>query len=535
MHAHHPLPRIALFCIKTTGFLRSSFDGHQGTCTRRRAVTSLSSALRLEPLASRSARLLSCRSMSRGYTTSPTQNPHDASLSSILASHLQQGNLQSMDARQPEYPQSGLSSPYAPYNGHLSEGSSADQASAVQYTPGQDYKSSTFSSSATPNSEYALPPQSARSSSGAFPDYVRSAYPDSAAGRYQAPAHSGNAMAHTSSPSISMPPDGQQSNGQPNNNRNSDGDVPIDPSIAQSSPTYPPTQHYSPYPPQHEMPQYPGQPMTQNRPEWAGYYQQPPMGYSHSPATTGGAAPNMVAHVPRPPPAVGSAVPAPYPYAHPNSYQGGHPLSTVYSFVPIPGAQQHKRPRRRYEEIERMYKCGWNGCEKAYGTLNHLNAHVTMQSHGPKRTPEGEWMIVQWFSSASRACRCPKFRGARSIVAVGANFLHSLYPSSAFSIFSPCIPADEYHRVQGNPQGVEGEEEGGRKCAETRRGASAPRGCSARPGPGSAAANASAIRPAAHDASDGWSSASAHRLSACRRSACSVPAAAGGRRAAVRD
>jgi hypothetical protein len=38
-----------------------------------------------------------------------------------------------------------------------------------------------------------------------------------------------------------------------------------------------------------------------------------------------------------------------------------------------------------------MYKCGWNGCEKAYGTLNHLNAHVTMQSHGSKRTPEGMW------------------------------------------------------------------------------------------------------------------------------------------------
>lgn len=66
-----------------------------------------------------------------------------------------------------------------------------------------------------------------------------------------------------------------------------------------------------------------------------------------------------------------------------------HHFSQVYSFVPIPGAQQHKRPRRRYEEIERMYKCGWNGCEKAYGTLNHLNAHVTMQAHGNKRTPEG--------------------------------------------------------------------------------------------------------------------------------------------------
>lgn len=59
--------------------------------------------------------------------------------------------------------------------------------------------------------------------------------------------------------------------------------------------------------------------------------------------------------------------------------------------MPIPGAQQHKRPRRRYEEIERMYKCGWNGCEKAYGTLNHLNAHVTMQSHGQKRIPEGKY------------------------------------------------------------------------------------------------------------------------------------------------
>lgn len=42
-----------------------------------------------------------------------------------------------------------------------------------------------------------------------------------------------------------------------------------------------------------------------------------------------------------------------------------------------------------------MYKCGWNGCEKAYGTLNHLNAHVTMQSHGAKRTPEG--MIRSYF------------------------------------------------------------------------------------------------------------------------------------------
>merc|ERR1712000_645328 len=120
---------------------------------------------------------------------------------------------------------------------------------------------------------------------------------------------------------------------------------PTNPSISQASPTYPP---YSPY--------------TQDGNMQHAY--QPQHG-----------------------------MPAPYP--HPGTGVQGPPQTSatsrtgqVYSFVPIPGAQQHKRPRRRYEEIERMYKCGWNGCEKAYGTLNHLNAHVTMQSHGQKRTPE---------------------------------------------------------------------------------------------------------------------------------------------------
>ena len=193
-------------------------------------------------------------------------------------------------------------------------------------------------------------------------------------------------MAQTSSPSLNMSADQQVNGGAPNNTK-SNGDVPIDPSIAQSSPTYPPQQGYSPYPPQHEM-QYQGHPMTSYaRPEWAGQYQQP-MGYGPPPTSAAGGASNMAAHVQRPP-AVGSTFGG-MPAQYPNVSQGGHPLSTVYSFVPIPGAQQHKRPRRRYEEIERMYKCGWNGCEKAYGTLNHLNAHVTMQSHGVKRTPEGK-------------------------------------------------------------------------------------------------------------------------------------------------
>jgi hypothetical protein len=52
------------------------------------------------------------------------------------------------------------------------------------------------------------------------------------------------------------------------------------------------------------------------------------------------------------------------------------------------------------EEIERTYKCGWNGCETAYGTLNHLNGHVKMQWHGTKRTPE-EFMEIR---KAWKAC-----------------------------------------------------------------------------------------------------------------------------------
>ncbi|KDQ61370.1 hypothetical protein JAAARDRAFT_507453 [Jaapia argillacea MUCL 33604] len=67
-----------------------------------------------------------------------------------------------------------------------------------------------------------------------------------------------------------------------------------------------------------------------------------------------------------------------------------------YSFIPLPG-QVRKRPRRRYDEIERHYVCSWPGCTKAYGTLNHLNAHVVMQGHGQRRVPsEFKELRKQW-------------------------------------------------------------------------------------------------------------------------------------------
>ncbi|KAG9004207.1 hypothetical protein FRB90_011041 [Tulasnella sp. 427] len=73
-----------------------------------------------------------------------------------------------------------------------------------------------------------------------------------------------------------------------------------------------------------------------------------------------------------------------YPISSPGSDQ---PSSRQYSFVSLPGNAMRKRPRRKFDEIERLYECNFPGCNKAYGTLNHLNAHVSMQRHGPKRTP----------------------------------------------------------------------------------------------------------------------------------------------------
>lgn len=72
-----------------------------------------------------------------------------------------------------------------------------------------------------------------------------------------------------------------------------------------------------------------------------------------------------------------------------SSLDGSVNGSKVYSFVPLSGVNSKKRPRRRFDEIERLYVCNWGECEKAYGTLNHLNAHVHMQKHGPKRLPAG--------------------------------------------------------------------------------------------------------------------------------------------------
>ncbi|EHY60015.1 hypothetical protein HRR83_006376 [Exophiala dermatitidis] len=286
-----------------------------------------------------------------------------------------------------------------------SEYAQSDQSSVATYTT-QDARSANISTSNTPQSDYGLTPSSARSSG--FPsEHLRySQYT-------HAPQHSGavGTMAQ-----------------------------PTNPSISQASPTYPP---YSPYPQGQDMqhayqPQHP--PYMQQRPpheQWAGY---PPQ----------------------------HGMPGPYP--HPGPGVQGPPQTSaasrtgqVYSFVPIPGAQQHKRPRRRYEEIERMYKCGWNGCEKAYGTLNHLNAHVTMQSHGTKRTPE-EFKEIrkEWKARKKEEENARKAEEERQRAAAQANQVDGGQPADAHQVPAqgyqqngarPSLPPIGYQSAEGHAQG----------------------------------------------------------------------------------
>ena len=209
-----------------------------------------------------------------------------------------------MDRGAPDYTQSGLHSPFSlAHKDSQSEGSpTADPASAAQFAnaPQQEVRPANFASSSTPNSEYSVNTPSARSANFA-PEYLA---------RQQQYAHhqnnsSGSAgnMAQATSPSMSLQ-DGHQHNHHTAPHMKSDPDVPIDPSIAASSPTFP--GHYSPYPPQgNDMAQYQGHPPPQmyGRPDWPPQYAQHPHGmpgpYS-SPGTAVSSASSVATAGPRP-------------------------------------------------------------------------------------------------------------------------------------------------------------------------------------------------------------------------------------------
>ncbi|PVF95983.1 hypothetical protein CPB86DRAFT_710240, partial [Serendipita vermifera] len=51
-------------------------------------------------------------------------------------------------------------------------------------------------------------------------------------------------------------------------------------------------------------------------------------------------------------------------------------------------------PSRRRRMYKGMYVCTWNGCVKSYDTLSHLNDHVALQGHGPKRRTSGMYSFI---------------------------------------------------------------------------------------------------------------------------------------------
>ena len=108
-------------------------------------------------------------------------------------------------------------------------------------------------------------------------------------------------MAQATSPSMSLP-DGHQNNHHNTPHVKSNPEVPIDPSIAASSPTYPP---YSPYAQQsHDMSQYQGHPPP-GYPHWpqqqyAGHPHGLPNGPYSSPGTAVSAAGAVATAGPRP-------------------------------------------------------------------------------------------------------------------------------------------------------------------------------------------------------------------------------------------
>ncbi|KAI9813594.1 MAG: hypothetical protein M1827_003663 [Pycnora praestabilis] len=60
-------------------------------------------------------------------------------------------------------------------------------------------------------------------------------------------------------------------------------------------------------------------------------------------------------------------------------------LSASHPWYPY---HRTKRSRRKGEDIDKIYICGWQGCSKSYGAIHHLNTHVSDNSHGVKRVSE---------------------------------------------------------------------------------------------------------------------------------------------------
>lgn len=175
-----------------------------------------------------------------------------------------------MDRPVHDYSQTGLPSPYpSSFGDNHSEGSAADHASGAQYPVKQEVS---YPTSATPTSEYGVYPQSSRS--GTFQEHIqRSYHPATGTG-------SGGMAQQQNSPSFTQ----QDGRNHQAHTVHSDTGVPIDPSIAAPSPTYPYGQH-SPYGTNPDMTHNYSHTNSgiyaQPRPDWTGYSQHSQIASGH--------------------------------------------------------------------------------------------------------------------------------------------------------------------------------------------------------------------------------------------------------------
>lgn len=191
----------------------------------------------LQTLRSRSMSLVSSQYPSNivnPLSTDLSKSPADDSDALGLLHAFTHDAKTSMDRSATEFSQSGLPTPYPhAFTGPQSEDSPADHASAAQspYPPQQE---------ARPTSEYAVQAPASARSTGSFKEQgPRQQF-------YTASNQSGSSGAMAQQPPS---PSSLQERQTPQ--IKSDQDVPIDPSIATSSPSYPPQNgQYSPYPPQ---------------------------------------------------------------------------------------------------------------------------------------------------------------------------------------------------------------------------------------------------------------------------------------------
>ena len=90
-------------------------------------------------------------------------------------------------------------------------------------------------------------------------------------------------------------------------------------------------------------------------------------------------------HMPQPPLVYYPMAAAPPQYPYPMAPGApGAPGGDPHDYA-AHEARRGRRYRRRYLEIVRLYLCLFPGCDKLYGSLNHLNTHIVTKKHGHRK------------------------------------------------------------------------------------------------------------------------------------------------------